>query len=715
MQNHGILDYKGQYPNPLTGEPYSEDYKKLAEVWSKFPAYENARDIIDKIKSHQVILIISGTGSGKTVLIPKYVLHVFDYDKKIAITLPKQIIAKSAAEFAAKTLDVKLGQEVGYQYKNSDKRARSNKTQLLYATDGTIVARLLRDPLLSDFNAVVIDEAHERKIQIDFLLYLLKNVIINRPEFKLIIMSATVNEKIFESYYSSYKFVTINVGAKTNYPIESVFLKKPIKETEYLDVGFDVLKYIVKHDDLTKKGSHDILFFINSSNEAKKICEKISNDKELKEQNICIEVYSGMPEDKQILAQDKDLYKEKYNKQRKLVIATNVAESSLTIDGIKYVIDSGYEIHAIYNPEYNSKELMKQRITTAQAKQRMGRAGRIESGYCYHLYTREEFEKMKPYPEPTIKISNLLSESIKLMYASSISSFSNLLKVYTRFIEPPKEEYIRSCYNQMIKLNLLKNDKLTNLTKIINELNLDVRISIACIMGKKLRCLNETVALYSCLDICKYNIGDAFNNPQDIIKAMSPEDKQLFAPQIEKMIGKYRESRAKYDTKYGDITSFLKMFIDVYGKYINNRQELEKYCEEKYFNYKNWAKICQSFERNIRKIRIMLKPIEEISEIKDIDLNIRLLSCFYYANRDNIVQEQAEKYYNPNINLRNIELNKNSYLQSNKLPNTLFYLELSKNMGKYEIGVASRLTEEIERICDILESNNTSTGLFEEI
>src|SRR5205823_12262098 len=133
---------------PLTNKEYSETYKNLAKVWSKFPAYENAESIIENIKIHNVILIISGTGSGKTVLIPKYVLHAFNYDAKIAITLPKQIITKSAAQFSADTLDVIMGEEVGYQYRNSGQRTFSDKTKLLYLTDGTLVARLLSDPLL---------------------------------------------------------------------------------------------------------------------------------------------------------------------------------------------------------------------------------------------------------------------------------------------------------------------------------------------------------------------------------------------------------------------------------------------------------------------------------------------------------------------------------------------------------------------------------------
>jgi pre-mRNA-splicing factor ATP-dependent RNA helicase DHX15/PRP43 len=168
----GILDPDGTNINPLNGEPYSEEYRKLAKVWSKFPAYEKVHEILQALDESQVVLITSGTGSGKTTLLPKFVLHSFGYEKKVAVTLPKQMITESAAEYAAKTLDVTLGREVGYKFKGSKKNTYTDKTKLLFATDGTIVAKLMSDPLLLEFDAVLIDEAHERKVQIDFLLYL---------------------------------------------------------------------------------------------------------------------------------------------------------------------------------------------------------------------------------------------------------------------------------------------------------------------------------------------------------------------------------------------------------------------------------------------------------------------------------------------------------------------------------------------------------------
>ena len=705
MNNIGILDPNGNNPNPLSGNPYSDNYKKLAQVWSKFPAYENAESIIKNIINHQVILIISGTGSGKTVLVPKYVLHAFDYKKNIAITLPKQIITKSAAEYAAKTLDVDLGDEVGYQYKGSDRSGKSSNNKLLYATDGTIVAKLLKDPLLLDFNAVVIDEAHERKVQIDFLLYLLKNTVQNRPEFKLIIMSATVNEDIFKSYFATEKFITINIGAKTNYPIESIFLNKSIDSRdpkEYLNKGYEIMKSIIKKDDLKKAQSHDILFFITSVSEAIKICDRISKDPELNAENMCIEVYAGMNAEKQELAQDKDLYKTKFNKKRKIVLATNVAESSLTIDGIKYVIDSGLELSGVYDPVYNCKVLDRKLITNAQARQRMGRAGRTESGTCYHLYTKDDFNNnMIKFPEPTIRTSNIVSESLKFLAIPEINTFNNLLTSYTKFIEPPKEIYIRACFKQLTKLNFIDNNNNNSITKlglIINDLSLDPQLSLACYVAKRLRCLNEVSSICFCLEQSKYNINELFKSPAELKNNNNNNNNNILRK-------KFEAAREKHNSKFGDLTSILKIFIEVYKRF-DDKNHYNAYIHDNFLNYGNWTKVCNNYENNLRQLRHTLKGIPELpQELTELEIAVRIVACFYYAYADNRIKlNNSNKYTNASIDLNNITLSENSYNYDNNknMPKELFYIELLKNFGKFEVNITCKITETIEKIYSVL-------------
>jgi HrpA-like RNA helicase len=710
--NIGILDIKGENPNPLTNNPYSDEYKKLAKTWSKFPAYEKAEEILNEIRNNQVVLIISGTGSGKTVLLPKFALHVLDYNKKIAVTLPKQIIAKSAAEFAAKTLDVVIGEEVGFQYKGESKK--SNKTKLLYATDGTIVARLLKDPLLKEFDCVIIDEAHERKVQIDFLLYLLKNVVKNRPEFKLIIMSATVNEDIFKAYFVEEKFITLNVGAKTNYPIESIFLKEAINPKQFLDKGYEIMKEIIKNDDLKKEESHDILFFITSVSEANKICEKISQDKDIMADNMCIEVYAGMDQVKQELAQDKSMYKDKFNKKRKIVLATNVAESSLTIDGIKYVIDSGLELSSYFDPETNTKVLDRKMITHAQAKQRMGRAGRTESGICYHLYTKEDFDKnMERFPEPTIRVSNITREALKFLAIPEINTFTALLDIFSKFIEPPREKYIRYTYNELTSLGLLHEDKITQLGLIVNDLGLEPRFAIACIVGKKMRCLREVIAVCACLEAGKNNIKEFFRFPSEIIKintSSSQKDQDAKKNQIKSLNKKFKEGLNKFNTKYGDITSLLKIFVEVHERYDKDGHRFgdktSDICYKYFLNPTSWIKACSYYDKYMRSIRHILKGTVEIEELIELDMAVRVNTCFYYSFKDNFTVLQDNKSYkNSKINVKNINLNENSFNYDEKLPKELYYIELIKNFGNYEIGITSKISDSVKKIYNIVSKN----------
>jgi len=235
FNNIGVLDPDGNENNPLTDEPYKNlyydpnkelsktnfTYKSLAKMWSNLPMYSKTEETLNTIYDNQVILIVSGTGSGKTVLTPKYVLHCLNYQGKIAITNPKKIPSMGNADFSAKMLDVNLGDQVGLKYKNSKKEDYSTYSKLVYCTDGHILSKIIKDPLLSEYDSVIIDEAHERGVNIDILLLLLKKLIINRPTFKLIIMSATINEKMFIDYFptNQFKFGFIDAGSKPNYPV----------------------------------------------------------------------------------------------------------------------------------------------------------------------------------------------------------------------------------------------------------------------------------------------------------------------------------------------------------------------------------------------------------------------------------------------------------------------------------------------------------------
>ena len=504
--SRGILDPDGKNPNPLTGNSYSARYLELSKHWRSLPAYEKATEIIKCIEENQVILITSGTGSGKTVLVPKFCLHALNYTGNIMVTLPKQIIAKKAAEFAADTLDVKLGEHVGYKYRGSDKRKRGSNPNILYATDGSVVAKLLEDPVLEKYNSVIIDEAHERKIQIDLLLFLLKKLLKKRPTFKVIIMSATIDSQIFESYYKSFRFEHINVSGKTNFHIESHFLPQPLKE-DYIDKGVALIESIVKKDG---GGDNSVIFFVPSISETLKVCQTLADKFPLL---YCVSVYSGIKREQEELAQDKDLFRKMFpEKKKKVVITTNVAESSLTIDGAKYVIDCGYEIASSYDPEINSDIISKNFISKAQVKQRMGRTGRTGPGECFHLYTRQEFDKMPDYPLASILRSNLYNEIFKLFKLGKRMNSDTIIKMLSEFIEPPENRYVRKAIDSLIKLGLINSKKtLSSLGSVLLNKPVDPMEGCVLFYSQKLGCLKEVSVIVSMISASRGNMKDFFS------------------------------------------------------------------------------------------------------------------------------------------------------------------------------------------------------------
>jgi HrpA-like RNA helicase len=654
--NIGILDPDGKNNNPLTDQPYSDKYKALAKVWSKFPAYENSNDIIKTINTNQVVLVISGTGSGKTVLIPKYVLHQTNYKGHIMISLPKQIIAQSAAEFAALTMDVKLGEQIGYKYKGSDVKFAGKNPNLLYATDGTIVAKLLNDPLLTGIDAVIVDEAHERKVQIDFMMYLLRNVLQNRSDFKLIIMSATVNADIFASYFATYKFAQINIGTKTNYEIKSIYPQKTYGPNEYINAGLEIIDKL-----LAKKESgkiSDILFFVTSVSETLDVCKKI---KAKYNQIECIEVYSGMNSQRQ-----EELSKKETDKQR-LIIATNVAESSLTVDGIKYVIDSGYELLSYYDPQLRGRVLEKGLITKAQAMQRMGRAGRTAPGICYHLYIKDDFDnQMKKFPEPSIRLSNITNESLRLLNIDSVQTIDNLLKIFSSMIEPPRESYIRVALKILFDLDLITDNKINNLGKYVCNTQLEPEQALSVLCGFKMNCSKEIIAILLIIDQIKNNFSELFMLPNDIIKDETKKD------QINALTKKFYDKKNKLKHKFGDHLTILKIFSK-FRKY-DDIDKQKDWCYDNFLKYNTLKKCSDMYDKIKYRLVDITRRFINTAESEEYLKNIKILND---TNIDNKILYSLQYGY---------KLNTGYYRSSDKTYRTLFAekTKISKDSVLYD-------------------------------
>jgi HrpA-like RNA helicase len=609
----GILDPEGLENNPLTGEPYQNGltYKDYAKSWSNYPMYEQRENVINTVYNNQCILITAGTGSGKTVLVPKYTLHALNYQAKIAITIPRKAATIKAADFAAKTLDVKLGEHVGYMVK--DDKQTSDSTNLVYATDGYILSIIKnKDPLLSEFDCLIIDEAHERNTNIDLLLLLVKNILKNRPNFKLIIMSATIDPKIFLNYYEEFGIKYIEGVSKPNKNIIEIFLEVG-KEVNRKAPNGEILggrpaPFILKavdiifNDIIKANKPGDILVLLPGKSDCLEACmqldilinkEKKSN-KEFAEKPFCIQLDSfskkktfrnATEQNYAIGNKDYKQFVEKYT--RRIVMATEVAESSLTFSGepIDWVIDSGLSNKPTFYPDTHLNALEKRYIAEANHTQRKGRTGRLREGTCYNIFTEAEYKQFLKYPIAPIMTSDITKEILSFLSMPNITHIdipfqypelkknvsknlgtlkSEALNIFLkRLIEPPHIEYVNYSINKLYLLGALTiEDKKAFLNPFgfaINSFRDIDPPKAACIVHSyNYKCSNQVIELMALLHGLEDDFGDIINQPKT--RKNDPGSK---------------EKEEDFKRKMNKITSS-------YGDHITLHNMLETYKEKTY-------------------------------------------------------------------------------------------------------------------------------------
>ena len=668
----GIFDPDGNNDNPLNSKSYSIQYKNLSKFWSNLPAYSMGKFIVETIQCNDIILIKSGTGSGKTVLVPKYCLHANKYSGKIIITLPKKIITKKAAEYAAKTLDIELGEQVGYQFRGDS--LKSNKTILLYSTDGSVISMLKTDPLLKSLDMIIIDEAHERKVNIDLLLYLLKNAIELRKEqklkpLKLIIMSATINEDIFKLYYKNFKFEWIELSGTPNHPIKSIYLESilDIKSNQYLEKGKEIIGQIIKNINLLNKDyiEGDILFFVCTVSECDEIAEELGK---IYPDCFTMGLYSGFDSELEQYISSPEKYKELNSSfKRRLFVSTNVAESSLTIDGIVYVIDSGLELSVKFEPESNINVMTKKFITIAQMTQRKGRAGRTKQGICYHLYTPNQQENALKFPEPEIRCIDLKNTCLSLLKMCSdikgknmICDVSNTIEMFFHFIEPPNEKFISNGFDFAYSNELIGSDnKLTLIGELIVKSRLDVMDGLTLIYaynisGLIFKIVFKIITIYSFLKSSPMNL---FND--DI-------DDKIKNKIITKLLTNSNNSEHI-------------LLYNLY-KYI----ELNK--NSGLFNLELYDNITNAYLRQIDKLEHIYKNYNiKIDKIKKKDMNINIINSFGYGYKFNRAFKSSRGFtYNDKL----VDLSKSLIKFEQNVSSIIFYTNLFW-FGKLNITICS--------------------------
>ena len=412
--------------NPLNGQAFSARYGILKAQREALPVSQYKESFFALVKEHDVIVIMGETGSGKTTQIPPMLLEFnrlqqlndlslhsknasnldssFGKPFVVGCTQPRRVAAMSVAKRVAEELDVTLGEEVGYCIRFED--CTSGKTVLAYLTDGMLLREAMCDPLLMRYDAIVIDEAHERTVSTDLLMGLLKRLVVKRKDsghpLKVIIMSATLDAGKFQKYYDDAPLLSI---PGRTFAVDIMYTANP--ESDYFEAAVrtaiqihlyeedgDILVFLTGEEEIenaVRRISEDPL--VNGSSSSHGGSNKSSSSKSL----IALPLYSSLP-----MYQQSRIFDVAPSNTRKVIFATNIAETSLTIDGIVYVIDPGFSKQKLYNPRSCVESLLVSPISQAASNQRAGRAGRTRPGKCFRLFTETSFDKdllKDSYPE----------------------------------------------------------------------------------------------------------------------------------------------------------------------------------------------------------------------------------------------------------------------------------------------------------------------------
>ena len=479
------------------------------------PIFEYKEKILELLKTNQLIIIEGETGSGKTTQIPQY-LYESGYcnnKKKICITQPRRVAAMSVATRVAFEMNVKCGHEVGYAIRFEENVTLT--TKIIYMTDGIFLRYLLSDNQMSDFSVIIIDEAHERSIYTDVIFGIIKQLIKKRKDLRVIISSATLSTTKFQNYF--FEAPVVQVPGR-RYPVDIYYTKSP--EPDYIEAAvITALQiHISQADELFKEENYggDILIFLTGQEEIELAKRMINNQlKKLRGQIpncVVLPIYAALPSEEQA-----KIFLPVVRGERKIILATNIAETSITINGIAYVIDSGFCKQMCYDPRTGLETLAITPISKANAKQRAGRAGRVRPGKCFRLYTSSSYEnELEDDNVPEIQRNNLIS-MILLMKSLGIN---NLLDF--DFMDPPPHEILIKALEQLYALGALNTEgTLTQSGLKMIQLPIDPSLTKCILSSLKYKCFNQILTIVSMLSIGASVYYDSNDDKSDSNKAHS--------------------------------------------------------------------------------------------------------------------------------------------------------------------------------------------------
>ncbi|XP_023542289.1 probable pre-mRNA-splicing factor ATP-dependent RNA helicase DEAH9 isoform X3 [Cucurbita pepo subsp. pepo] len=568
----GVLFFSSSYSSS-SGFGFSSIEKQR----QRLPVYKYRSAILYLVETHATTIIVGETGSGKTTQIPQYLKEAgwADGGRVIACTQPRRLAVQAVASRVAEEMGVKLGEEVGYTIRFED-LTNPDVTRVKFLTDGVLLREMMDDPLLTKYSVIMVDEAHERSISTDMLLGLLKKIQRRRPDLRLIISSATIEAKTMSTFFQTSKRRRGLEGEALEPKVEPAILS--VEEPPG-----DILVFLTGQDDIDTA--------------VQLLTENDRNDRK-KSELIVLPLYSGLSRAEQEL-----IFSPTPRGKRKVVISTNIAETSLTLEGIVYVVDSGFSKQRFYNPISDIENLIITPISKASARQRTGRAGRIRPGKCYRLYTEEYFiNEMPAEGIPEMQRSNLVTCVIQL----KALGIDNILGF--DWPSPPSPEVMIRSLEVLYSLGVLDDDaKLTSPVGFqVAEIPLEPMISKMILASGDLGCSEEIITIAAVLSI------------QSIWASSRGAQKEL------------DEARLQFAAAEGDHVTFL----NVYKGFLQSNKS-SQWCHKNFINYQAMCipRLSPTQNRGSKKVMEVREQLRRIAQ----RLGIVLKSC----ERDTTVIRKA--------------------------------------------------------------------------
>ncbi|GHF88513.1 ATP-dependent helicase HrpA [Amycolatopsis bartoniae] len=534
---------------------------------AELPVSQRKDDIAAAIRDHQVVIVAGETGSGKTTQLPKICLELgLGVRGQIGHTQPRRLAARTVAERIAAELGTELGGTVGYKVRFTDTSGDDTLVKLM--TDGILLAEIQADRMLRRYDTIIIDEAHERSLNIDFLLGYLKQLLPRRPDLKVIITSATIDPERFAEHFGDAPIV--EVSGRT-YPVEVRYRPLVDPERPEAEERDQVQAISDAVDELCAEGPGDILVFLSGEREIRDTADALS-----KQDRRGVEV---LPLYARLSAADQHRVFQRHS-GRRIVLATNVAETSLTVPGIKYVIDPGTARISRYSHRTKVQRLPIEPISQASANQRKGRCGRTSDGICIRLYTEADFESRPEFTDPEILRTNLASVILQMtaLGLGDIAAFP--------FVEPPDRRQINDGKQLLQELGALDGEKLTEVGRQLAQLPVDPRLGRMVLEAAKNGCVREVMIITAGLSI---------QDPRE-----RPADKQEAAQQ----------QHARFADKTSDFLAYLNLweYLREQQKALSNNQ-FRRLCRNEFLNYlrvREWQDIYSQLRQLAKPLGITL-------------------------------------------------------------------------------------------------------------